>query len=140
MGKMMALATRYEVNAQVASFGVEESDPAICGSETLTTVVSSTSINVLVITVMATIHGFTSGMLLFGFAGLIGVIAFAEILFVFFPWGQTCFAIDSRLVRTRIYRLRRKSLSCHSDTQWRNPYCAITCTFALRKCSTHPYH
>src|SRR6266568_6617709 len=76
MGKMMALATRYEVNAQVASFGVEESDPAMCGSETLTTVVSSTSINVLVITVMATIHGLTTGMLLFGFVALIGVIAF----------------------------------------------------------------
>jgi len=31
---------------------------------------------VLVITVMATIHGLTTGMLLFGFVALIGVIAF----------------------------------------------------------------
>src|SRR3954465_5590582 len=33
------------------------SEPAICGSETLTTVVSSTSMNVANITAMATIHG-----------------------------------------------------------------------------------
>src|SRR5690242_12022381 len=32
----------------------------MCGSDTLTTVVSSTSMNVLVITAMATSHGFTS--------------------------------------------------------------------------------
>lgn len=32
----------------------------MCGSETLTTVVSSTSIKVLVITAIATNHGFTS--------------------------------------------------------------------------------
>src|SRR5713101_5709404 len=102
MGKMMALATRYEVNAQVASFGVEESDPAMWGSDTLTTVVSSTSMKVLVITVMATIHGFTSGMLLFGFVALIGVIALVE-FFVFFPWGQTCFAIDSTCPDTRLF-------------------------------------
>ena len=43
----------------------------MCGSETFTTVVSSTSMNVLLITAMATSHGFTpawlcSGMELFG--------------------------------------------------------------------------
>src|SRR5260370_823590 len=82
MGKMMALATRYEVSAQVASSGVEESEPAIWGSETLTTVVSSSSMNVLVITVIATIQGLTSGMLLFVFSGLIGVIVLCPLLFV----------------------------------------------------------
>src|ERR1700722_5415683 len=54
---MMALATRYEVSAQVASSIVEERSPAMCSSETLTTVVSSTSMKVLNITAMATIQG-----------------------------------------------------------------------------------
>src|SRR5438067_6287860 len=67
---MIALATRYEVSAQVASSVVAESEPAMCGSETFTTVVSSTSMKVLLITAMATSHGFTpagfcSGMNLF---------------------------------------------------------------------------
>jgi len=82
MGRMIALATRYEVNAHVASSGVEDSDPAMCGSETFTTVVSSTSMNVLVITVMAMIHGLISGAPAFGFWGLIGVIAMTCALFV----------------------------------------------------------
>src|SRR5260370_16407407 len=54
----------------------------MCGSETLTTVLSSTSMNVLVITVIATIQGLTSGMLLFVFSGLIGVIVLCPLLFV----------------------------------------------------------
>src|ERR1017187_10801798 len=37
---MMALATRYEVSAQAASSVLTERLPAMCGSETLTTVVS----------------------------------------------------------------------------------------------------
>src|ERR1700692_4764238 len=40
---------------------VAERLPAMWGSETLTTVVSSTSINVLSITAMAMIHGFIAG-------------------------------------------------------------------------------
>src|SRR5215467_7095053 len=57
----MALATRYEVSAQVASSTVADMLPAMWGSETLTTVVSRISITVAHITAMATIHGFTSG-------------------------------------------------------------------------------
>src|SRR3954468_454575 len=60
MGKMIAFATRYDVNAQVASSGVAERLPAMCGSETLTTVVSSTSMKVLIITAEATSHGLIS--------------------------------------------------------------------------------
>src|SRR6516162_2635628 len=75
MGRMIALATRYEVSAQVASLGVEEREPAMCGNETLTTVVSSTSMKVLVMTVMATIQGFTTGAI-FGLEESIGVIVF----------------------------------------------------------------
>src|SRR5215471_11861911 len=80
MGRMIALATRYEVSAQVASLGVEEREPAMCGSETLTTVVSSTSMKVLVMTVTATIQGFTTGAIFglegSGLEGSIGVIVF----------------------------------------------------------------
>ena len=58
---MIAFATRYEVNTHVASSTVAETLPAMCGSDTFTTVVSNTSMNVLSMTAMATIHGFTSG-------------------------------------------------------------------------------
>src|SRR5438067_10677601 len=64
MGRMMALATRYDVSAHVASSVVADRLPAMWGSETLTTVVSSTSIKVPVITAIATSHG-----LIFGIAG-----------------------------------------------------------------------
>src|SRR5690242_18655286 len=60
MGRTMALATRYEVRAHVASSTVADMLPAICGSETLTTVVSRISMTVAHITAMATIHGLTS--------------------------------------------------------------------------------
>ena len=43
---MIALATRYDVSAHVASSTVADMLPAMCGSDTLTTVVSSTSMNV----------------------------------------------------------------------------------------------
>ena len=56
---MMALATRYDVSTQVASSMVAERLPAMCGSDTLTTVVSSTSMKVQNITEMATIQGLT---------------------------------------------------------------------------------
>src|SRR6266571_2786644 len=62
MGSTIAFATRYEVSAQVASSDVTERLPAICGSDTLTTVVSSTSMNVPNITATAMSHGFTGGM------------------------------------------------------------------------------
>src|SRR5208283_289673 len=53
----MPLATRYEVRAQVASLGVDERLPAIWVSETLTTVVSSTSMKVANITAAVMSHG-----------------------------------------------------------------------------------
>src|SRR5664279_654401 len=58
---MMALATRYEVSAQAASSVLTERLPAMCGSETLTTVVSSTSMKVANMTATATIHGLMAG-------------------------------------------------------------------------------
>src|SRR6185312_17279004 len=61
MGRMIALATKYEVSAHVASSVVAERLPAMCGNETLTTVVSSTSMKVLDMTAMATSHGFMLG-------------------------------------------------------------------------------
>jgi hypothetical protein len=59
-GRMIALATRYDVNTHVDSSIVAERLPAMCGSDTFTTVVSSTSMNVANITATATIHGFTA--------------------------------------------------------------------------------
>src|SRR5262245_39192782 len=59
IGRMIAFATRYEVSTQVASSIVTERLPAMCGSDTLTTVVSSTSMKVANITLIATIQGFT---------------------------------------------------------------------------------
>src|SRR5689334_13821103 len=61
IGRMMALATRYEVRAHAASSTLADKLPAICGKETLTTVVSSTSIKVANMTATATIHGLTWG-------------------------------------------------------------------------------
>ena len=51
------LATKYDVSAQVASLGVAERLPAMCVKETLTTVVSSTSMNVASITAAVMSHG-----------------------------------------------------------------------------------
>lgn len=56
---MMAFATRYEVKTQVTSSIVAERLPAMCGSDTFTTVVSSTSMKVQNITEMAMIQGLT---------------------------------------------------------------------------------
>src|SRR5581483_11847393 len=61
IGRMIAFATRYEVSVHVASSIVAERLPAMCGSETFTTVVSSTSINVLDMTAIAISHGLISG-------------------------------------------------------------------------------
>src|SRR4030095_9129593 len=60
IGRMMALATRYDVSAHVASSVVADMLLAMCGSDTLTTVVSSTSMKVANITAIATIHGLTA--------------------------------------------------------------------------------
>src|SRR5581483_10531825 len=58
---MIAFATRYEVSAQDASSTLAERLPAICGRDTFTTVVSSTSMKVANITATATIQGLTCG-------------------------------------------------------------------------------
>src|ERR1035438_10138209 len=58
---MIAFATRYEVSAQAASSVLTERLPAMCGSGTFTTVVSSTSMKVANMTATATIHGLTWG-------------------------------------------------------------------------------
>src|SRR6185437_12723713 len=60
-GRMIAFATRYAVITHVASFCVEPSPPAMCGSDTFAMELSSTSMNVANVTVIATIHGFTRG-------------------------------------------------------------------------------
>ena len=43
---MIALASEYELIAQVPSWGLTPRLPAMCGTETLTMVISSTSMNV----------------------------------------------------------------------------------------------
>src|ERR1700722_12828329 len=60
-GRMIALATRYDVSTHVASSCVAPSPPAMCGSATFAIEESSTSMNVASVTVIATIHGFTRG-------------------------------------------------------------------------------
>src|SRR5436190_2776947 len=59
IGRMIALATRYDVSAQVASSIDADRFPAMCGSDTFTTVVSSTSMKVANITETAISQGFT---------------------------------------------------------------------------------
>src|SRR5512140_3108045 len=59
MGRMMAFETRYDVRTHVDSSTVAERLPAMCGSATLATLVSSTSMQVASMTVMAMIHGLT---------------------------------------------------------------------------------
>ena len=54
--------TRYEVTTQVPSSTVAPMLPAMCGTETLTTVVSRISMNVASMTAAVTIHGFTAGL------------------------------------------------------------------------------
>ena len=57
IGRMIALATRYDVSAHVASSIVADRLPAMCGSDTFTTVVSSTSMKVANITETAMSQG-----------------------------------------------------------------------------------
>src|SRR5947209_16277573 len=59
IGRMIAFATRYEVSAHVASSIDADKLPAMCGNETFTTVVSSTSMKVANITEVAIIQGLT---------------------------------------------------------------------------------
>src|SRR5579864_7111566 len=60
-GRMIAFATRYAVITHVASSCVDPSPPAMCGNDTFAMELSSTSMNVASVTVIATIHGFTRG-------------------------------------------------------------------------------
>src|SRR6185503_11142526 len=59
IGSTIAFATRYEVRAHVASSVVADMLLAMCGSDTLTTVVSRTSMKVANMTAIATSHGLT---------------------------------------------------------------------------------
>ena len=56
----------------MASSTVADMLPAMCGSDTLTTVVSKTSMNVLSITAMAMIHGLMCSPLGFVGASIVG--------------------------------------------------------------------
>ena len=58
IGRMIAFATRYDVSAHVASSMDADRLPAMCGSDTFTTVVSSTSMKVANITETAMSQGF----------------------------------------------------------------------------------
>jgi len=57
----MALATRYDVSTHVDSSGVDARLPAMCGSATFATLVSSTSMNVASITTPAITQGLMAG-------------------------------------------------------------------------------
>src|SRR5215210_6365217 len=57
IGRTIALATRYDVSAHVASSIDADRLPAMCGSDTFTTVVSSTSMKVANITAVAISQG-----------------------------------------------------------------------------------
>src|SRR5579862_5339561 len=61
IGRTIAFDTRYEVTTHVPSSLVEARLPAMWGIETLTTVVSRTSMKVASITETVTTHGFTRG-------------------------------------------------------------------------------
>src|SRR4051812_4881976 len=60
-GSTTALATRYEVRTQVAESWSADRLPARCGSATLATEMSMTSMNVASVTVIATAHGLCAG-------------------------------------------------------------------------------
>src|SRR5205823_3638811 len=59
IGRTIAFATRYDVRTHVDSSIVAERLPAMWGSDTLTAVVSSTSMTVANMTAIATIQGLT---------------------------------------------------------------------------------
>ena len=61
MGRITALAIRYEVNTQVASSTLADMLPAMCGRLTFTTEVSSTSMMALDMTAIAISQRFAGG-------------------------------------------------------------------------------
>src|SRR4051794_38376011 len=61
MGSTTALDTRYEVSTQVPSSVVAERFPAMCGSATFAIELSSASMKVASVTVIAISHGFARG-------------------------------------------------------------------------------
>ena len=69
---MMAFATRYDVSVQVASSLLADKLPAMCGSDTLTTVVSSTSMKVLDMTAIAISQGLISRCPVSPLKGMLG--------------------------------------------------------------------
>jgi hypothetical protein len=83
-GNTIAFDTRYEVNTHVLSSTPADKFPAICGSDTFATLVSSTSMNVAAITVMAINHGFTCGTAMERGANSAVAISSAAILAAFF--------------------------------------------------------
>src|SRR5579872_765786 len=70
IGRTIALETRYDVSTQVLSSTLAERLPAMCGSETLATLVSRTSMNVASVTVSAMIQGFTGARSALGIAAV----------------------------------------------------------------------
>src|SRR5215831_11170297 len=86
IGRIIAFATRYDVTVHVASSIVADRLPAMCGSDTLTTLVSSTSMNVASITETAMIHG-----LIFGCSSAIDPALRLEpfaLVISYIPWVQ----------------------------------------------------
>ncbi len=56
-GRIIAFETRYDVSTQVASSALADRFPAMCGNATLAMEVSSTSMNVASVTVIAITQG-----------------------------------------------------------------------------------
>jgi len=54
---MIAFETRYDVSTHVLSFWLTERLPAMWGNDTLAMLVSSTSMNVAIVTTSAMAHG-----------------------------------------------------------------------------------
>src|ERR1035438_7329482 len=104
---MMAFATRYEVSTQVASSTVAERLPAMCGSATLATLVSSTSMNVASITVIAMIHGLMAGGLMAGRVGMTVLLGVERL-----QLSQDMRQIRARLVVKRVVRMAKMELLC----------------------------
>src|ERR1700760_3054375 len=67
MGRITALATRYDVRTHVVSSKLRPNPPAMWGRDTLAIDVSSSSMKVARVTVSATAQGFTC--VAFGLAG-----------------------------------------------------------------------
>src|ERR1700689_427267 len=61
IGRTIPLATRYAVSVQVVSSLLTDMVPAMCGSATLTMVVSRISMKATSVTTSAITHGLTAG-------------------------------------------------------------------------------